>query len=142
MEVNFKSSTFISYKNEVSLEEESSTTSDNSESTKYDEFYSKIPFDEETQNKLNKDTEMAMSEVGRIYIQKLNEEGKGIEIYEDFIRRFNSEKKPDIYYQLFLIAENSDYYKNKILDEFSNSIFAKLIKTLTTKLKNFKNITY
>ena len=70
-------------KTEVSLEEESSTTSDNSESTKYDEFYSKIPFDEETQNKLNKDTEMAMSEVGRIYIQKLNEEGKGIEIYEN-----------------------------------------------------------
>ena len=130
-------------KTEVSLEEKSSTTSDNLESTKYDEFYSKIPFDEETQNKLNKDTEMAMSEVGRIYIQKLNEEGKGIEIYEDFIRRFpNSEKKPDIFYQLFLIAENSDYYKNKILDEFSNSIFAKLIKNPNYEIEEFQEYNF
>ena len=125
-------------KTEVSLEEESSTTSDNSESTKYDEFYSKIPFDEETQNKLNKDTEMAKSEVGRIYIQKLNEEGKGIEIYEDFIQRFpNSEKKPDIFYQLFLIAENSDYYKNKNITVIN---IVDSLSTLYDKNNFFQNI--
>ena len=111
--------------------------------TDYDKFYSSVPFKEEEIKKLNLDTENSMAEVGRIYIQNLIEIEKGISVYENFIKRFpNSEKIPDIYYQLYLISDNKNLYRNKILNDFSNSIFAKLINNPNYEIDEFQEYNY
>ena len=109
----------------------------------YEEFYNSLPFEEEEKKILNLETENSMAEVGRIYIQNLDEKEKGISVYENFITRFpNSEKIPDIYYQLFLISDKRNLYKNKILNDFSNSIFAKLIKNPNYEIEEFQEYNY
>ena len=123
-------------------EEVKEETSETNES-EYEEFYSTLPFEEEEKKVLNLETENSMSEVGRIYIQDLNEKEKGVSVYESFITRFpNSEKIPDIYYQLYLISDKKTFYKNKILNDFSNTIFAKLIKNPNYEIDEFQEYNF
>ena len=124
---------------EKEIGEETSQTSESD----YEEFYNSLPFEEEEKKTLNFETENSMAEVGRIYIQNLDEKEKGISVYENFITRFpSSEKIPDIYYQLFLISDKRNLYKNKILNDFSNSIFAKLIKNPNYEIEEFQEYNY
>ena len=98
-----------------------------------------LPFDEGEKILLNKETEKAFYELGKLYIQNLEEKIKGIDIYEKFITRFdNSELLPDVYYQLYLVSENKDYYKNIIINEYSESIYSKLIINPNYEIDDFK----
>ena len=98
-----------------------------------------LPFDEGEKILLNKETEKAFYELGKLYIQNLEEKIKGIDIYEKFIPRFhNSELLPDVYYQLYLVSENKDYYKNIIINEYSESIYSKLIINPNYEIDDFK----
>ena len=129
----------IQINKEKEIGEETSQTSESD----YEEFYNSLPFEEEEKKTLNFETENSMAEVGRIYIQNLDEKEKGISVYENFITRFpSSEKIPDIYYQLFLISDKRNLYKNKILNDFSNSIFAKLIKNPNYEIEEFQEYNY
>ena len=108
-----------------------------------EERYSKLPFKQENKEKLYLEIEIALAEVGKIYIQKLNEIDKGIKSHLKFIERFpNSLKLADIYYQLFLISENKNNYKNIILNKFPNSIFSKLIINPNYEIDEFKEYNY
>ena len=49
-----------------------------------------LPFEEEEKILLNKETEKAFYELGKLYIQNLEEKTQGIDIYEKFINRFKS----------------------------------------------------
>ena len=134
---SIKENVQINKENEIG--EETSQTSESD----YEEFYNSLPFEEEEKKTLNFETENSMAEVGRIYIQNLDEKEKGISVYENFITRFpSSEKIPDIYYQLFLISDKRNLYKNKILNDFSNSIFAKLIKNPNYEIEEFQEYNY
>tara|TARA_S200000501_G_scaffold377893_1_gene438019 strand:+ start:8879 stop:11338 length:2460 start_codon:yes stop_codon:yes gene_type:complete len=116
---------------------------ENEKSDGVDKLYSKLPFTEENKEKLYVEIEEALAEVGKIYIQKLNEIDKGIKSHLKFIERFpNSLKLADIYYQLFLIAENKNDYKNIILNKFPNSIFSKLIINPNYEIDEFKEYNY
>ena len=116
---------------------------ENKKSDGVEELYNKLPFKEENKEKLYLEIEIALAEVGKIYIQKLNEIDKGIESHLKFIERFpNSLKLADIYYQLFLIAENKNDYKNIILNKYPNSIFSKLIINPNYEIDEFKEYNY
>jgi len=116
---------------------------ENEKSDGVDKLFSKLPFTEENKEKLYLEIEEALAEVGKIYIQKLNEIDKGIKSHLKFIERFpNSLKLADIYYQLFLIAENKNDYKNIILNKFPNSIFSKLIINPNYEIDEFKEYNY
>tara|TARA_B100000886_G_scaffold316745_1_gene255586 strand:+ start:3224 stop:5683 length:2460 start_codon:yes stop_codon:yes gene_type:complete len=116
---------------------------ENEKSDGVDKQYSKLPFTEESKEKLYLEIEEALAEIGKIYIQKLNEIDKGIKSHLKFIERFpNSLKLADIYYQLFLIAENKNDYKNIILNKFPNSIFSKLIINPNYEIDEFKEYNY
>ena len=116
---------------------------ENKKSDGVEELYNKLPFKEENKEKLYLEIEIALAEVGKIYIQKLNEIDKGIKSHLKFIERFpNSLKLADIYYQLFLIAENKNDYKNIILNKYPNSIFSKLIINPNYEIDEFKEYNY
>ena len=55
-----------------------------------DEMKLSLPFEDEDKNVLLKEIEEAYYAIGKIYIQKLNEIKKGVEIYNNFLERFNS----------------------------------------------------
>ena len=116
---------------------------ENKKSDGVEELYNKLPFKEENKEKLYLEIEIALAEVGKIYIQKLNEIDKGIKSHLKFIERFpNSLRLADIYYQLFLIAENKNDYKNIILNKYPNSIFSKLIINPNYEIDEFKEYNY
>ena len=133
----------ISEDEQINIDKEITEETNETSESDYEKFYSTLPFEEEEKKELNFETENSMAEVGRIYIQDLDEKGKGISVYENFISRFpNSDKIPDIYYQLFLISDNKNLYKNKIINDFPNSIFAKLIINPNYEIDEFQEYNY
>ena len=44
----------------------------------------------------------------------------------------------DVYYQLYIVSENKDYYKNIIINEYSESIYSKLIINPNYEIDDFK----
>lgn len=93
-----------------------------------DYLISTLPFSTEDKNILLKEVAKSLFELGKIYIQNLNEIEKGKSAYKELIKRFpESLDLPDVLYQMYLLEDDSDYYKNYIINSFPKSIFAKLI---------------
>ena len=65
-----------------------------------------MPFKIENKKILLNEIEKSLYELGKIYIQNLNEVNKGINTYTQLINRFSeSEYLPDVLYQLYLLTE-------------------------------------
>jgi len=93
-----------------------------------------IPFTPEQLEASRKKMEKAMYELGKIYNFKLNEPHNAIETFDRFLTIFpNSDYVPEVLYFLYLIyqkqndEEKTSYYRNKLLNEYSHSDFAKII---------------
>ena len=89
---------------------------------------SSLPFSNEAKNILYKESEKAYVAIGKIYVQKLDEKLKGINTFKIFINRFKDSKYyAEVIYQLYLIDDEKEKYKNIILSEYKETIFYKLI---------------
>jgi tetratricopeptide (TPR) repeat protein len=100
-----------------------------------DIYYKDIPYTKGQVDTSNKKIEIALYNIGKIYQQKLNEPNNSIASFEDLLKRFpNSEYEAEIYYFIYLIYNNknetqkSEVYKNKVLNEFPTSLYAKLLR--------------
>ena len=124
--------------NEENIKNKSEDTDDENTVAK---LKSSLPFDQNQKDILNKETEKAYYEVGKIYIQKLNEKEKGIENYNRFIERFSkSEYLAEIYYQLYLISNEAEKYKNLILSNYSDTDYYKLIINPNYQVDEFQEL--
>ena len=111
----------------------------NSETVNKEYLISLLPFKIENKKILLNEIEKSLYELGKIYIQNLNEINKGINTYTQFINRFSeSEYLPDVLYQLYLLTEEKNYYKNYIIEKFPESIFAKLIINPNYEIDEFE----
>ena len=127
--------------NEIEIEKKSIITSEKSNSENINKEYliSLLPFKIEDKKILLNEIEKSLYELGKIYIQNLNEISKGIKTYTQLINRFSeSEFLPDVLYQLYLLSEEKNYYKNYIIEKFPESIFAKLIINPNYEIDEFE----
>lgn len=98
------------------------------------ELLATLPQTEEDKQKLLDEIEEATYQLGNIYNFDLNEKHNSAETFETLFNRFpNSSYREEVMYSLFIIfreLENlpkSDYYKNLLLSEAPESIYAKII---------------
>ena len=93
-----------------------------------------IPYAEDKQNKLLSEIEEASYNLGKIYHFDLDEDSNSASTFETTLGRFpETDYRPEIMYLLFLIYKKlgnlsrSDYFRNILLDELPESIYAKII---------------
>ena len=94
-----------------------------------------IPFTPEQMEASMKRMEKAMYELGKIYNFKLDEPHNAIETFDRFLTTFpNSDYVPEVLYFMYLLYQkkNDDakasYYRDKLVNEYPHSDFAKVIK--------------
>ncbi len=100
------------------------------------EYYTKdIPFSEGAKDTAHAEIADALLTAGYIYYQGLNNSTKAIETFLDLHRRYPNHKNilPSSYHLYRLYDKigqypNSNFYKNKILNEYPDSEFAMMIK--------------
>jgi tetratricopeptide (TPR) repeat protein len=100
------------------------------------EYYlQSIPLTPDALSKSNNKILDAYYNLGSIYKERLENNEKSVETFEELLKRFPENKyKLSSYYQLYrtyLSMNNkvkSDYYKNKILNEYPESEYATIIK--------------
>ncbi len=96
-------------------------------------LYADIPFTKEQKQDALMLIETAYYKLGGIYDFDLNEKQNAIETFETLLSRFpRSEHKPEVLYQLYLIYKElndntSVKYKNQLLEEFPESLYAKIL---------------
>ena len=137
-----KSKTIFNEKiSEIILEDKKKTetiTEIKVDSIDKDYLISTLPFSAEDKTNLLLEVEKSLFELGKIYIQNLNEIEKGKSIYKELIDRFpESLNLPDVLYQMYLLEDDNDYYKNYIINSFPKSIFAKLIINPSYEIDEF-----
>lgn len=93
-----------------------------------------VPYTPEDQAAAYKKIEEAHYRLGNIYDFDLEEKENAIETFETMLSRFpESEYKPEVMYQLYLLykeqgnTNRQEYYKNTLINEFPNTLYAKLI---------------
>lgn len=97
-------------------------------------YYVDIPVTDSQKVAANKKIEDAMFQVGSIYNHKLDEPKRAIRTYEQLLDRYpKSHYEPEILYNLYLICKEQnnpkqDVYKNRLLEKYPNSLYAKLIR--------------
>lgn len=98
-------------------------------------YLQSIPLTPEAIVKSNTKIVDAYYNVGAIYKEQLENNTKSVEAFEEMLKRYPENKyKLSTYYQLhrtYLAMNNkekSDYYKNKILNEYPDSEYATIIK--------------
>ena len=97
-------------------------------------LYADIPFTEEQQQASLAMVEEAHYKLGGIYNFDLEEKQKAIETFETMLKRFpTSAYTAEVLYLLYLIYQELDdtayqTYRNRVLKEFPESIYAKLIE--------------
>lgn len=99
------------------------------------EYYTKdIPFSQGAKDTANAEIAEALLAAGYIYYQGLNNMGKAIETFLELHRRYPTHKNvlPSSYHLYRLYDKigqypNSNFYKNKILNEYPDSEFAMMI---------------
>jgi len=139
--ISFNSSLDIDESRTVNEENIKNKSEDEGDENTVAKLKSSLPFDQSQKDILNKETEKAYYEVGKIYIQKLNEKEKGIENYNRFIERFSkSEYLAEIYYQLYLISNEAEKYKNLILSNYSDTDYYKLIINPNYQVDEFQEL--
>lgn len=94
-----------------------------------------IPFSDEQKAKSNMKIMEAHYALGSVYKELLQDNAKASETFEEMLRRYPDNKYVlNLYYQLYRIylgMENqgrANYYKDKILNEYPDSEYAKIIK--------------
>lgn len=97
-------------------------------------LYANIPFTDEQKQASLAMIEEAYYALGGIYNFDLEEKSKAIDTFETLLERFpTSEHTPEVLYLLYLIYQELDdaayqKYRDRVLKEFPDSIYAKLIK--------------
>ena len=104
--------------------------------TKKDAMMAKIPFTKEAQAQANQRIENALYKLGKLYKFQLNQPDDAIPTFEQLLTRYpNTLQKPEVYYLLHLSNEQlskSSAWKDKLLAEYPNSSYARLIGRLAT----------
>ncbi|MFT7033569.1 MAG: TolA-binding protein [Cyclobacteriaceae bacterium] len=128
--------------NEVSSEQTAPQTRDNEDPIDADDgpkidknaLIATIPYEEEKKIKLLSEVEIAHYNLGNIYNFSLEEKSNAAVTFENLLSRFEeSDYKLEVMYLLYLIymdlgdMSKSDYYKNILLDQHPNSVYAKII---------------
>lgn len=147
--------------------EESTAVTKNTEDVQEEEGFNRdsekqklmnqIPTDSAEIATLETEIETAYYNLGNIYNFKLEEKENAINSFNSLLERFpNSEYKPEVLYQLYLLHNqydslDSDPYANTLIEEYPESIYAKLIfnpnyreesKALNEKMKKVYERTY
>ena len=97
-------------------------------------LYENIPFTEEQKQVALSKVEEAHYKLGGIYNFDLKEQTRAIETFETMLKRFPaSEYTPEVLYLLYLIYQELDdstyeQYRDRVLKEFPESLYAKLIE--------------
>ena len=98
-------------------------------------YLQKIPLTPDDIAKSNIKIVDAYYNIGSIYKEQLLNNGKSVGAFEDLLKRFPENKyKLECYYQLYRIflamnnQSKSDYYKNKLLNDYPDTEYAKIIK--------------
>ena len=104
-----------------------------------------IPFTDSAKQESLKRISESLVKMGEIYSDDLKDYPKATEAYEELLKRFPSyENRLQVYYKLYSIAkirkdiERVSLYQQKIINEYPNSNFAKLI-TNPNFLEEIKN---
>ncbi len=99
-----------------------------------DFYLQNIPFTEAEVDSSNIKVEIALFKAGSIYKEKLLNNPKAIETYDELLRRFpEGENTAHTYYNMhrmyFVDGNNSDarFYKNKLIKEYPDSEYAKML---------------
>ena len=96
-------------------------------------LYSQLPFSEDQKNKALDQIEEAYYKLGNIYNFKLEEKGNAVSSFQTLLSRFpKTEYEPEVLYLLYLLLmdsneEQSNLYKNTLLDKYPYSTYSKLI---------------
>ena len=95
---------------------------------------SQIPYSDEAKDELNNALEGAYFALGKAYRDKIQNYERATETHEELLKRYpDFERKLDVYYYLYLNyldlnnQSKSNFYKNKIINEFPDTEFAKAI---------------
>jgi tetratricopeptide (TPR) repeat protein len=115
---------------EESLAEEDTAEEEISESQLAD-IFKDVPRTDEERAASHGIIQNAMLQLGSLYREKLEDYPQSIDVLESLLAKYpDTEHKLDAYYQLYLSyilqgdVAKSNYYKNKIIDEFSQSKYA------------------
>lgn len=99
-----------------------------------EELLATLPQTEEDKQKLLDEIEEASYQLGKIYNFDLDEKHNSAETYESLFNRFpESEYRHEVMYLLYIIFKDldnipkSDFYKNLLLNEAPESIYAKIV---------------
>jgi tetratricopeptide (TPR) repeat protein len=98
------------------------------------DFFNSIPFNEEEQQVLHDEMEVAYYKLGNIYNFDIKEKQDAIETYETLLARYpTTEYRAEILYLLFIYYEDKEEEKassfaDELLSQFPETIFAKLIE--------------
>ena len=109
---------------------------------KREERLKEIPLTEDKLIESNDRLKNALYELATIYHLKLSEPKFGSDTYERLVKQFPEfEKIDEVYYTLYVMnkeidKQKSDYYKNLLLKQYPNSIFAKLVLDPEYLIKN------
>ncbi|MEQ6118542.1 methyltransferase [Reichenbachiella sp. MALMAid0571] len=98
------------------------------------ELIATIPYKEEQKAKLLAEVEEAHYQLGNIYNFNLEEKNNAASTFEKMLVRFEAtEYKLEVMYLLYLIYKDlsnitrSDYFKNTLINDYPNSVYAKII---------------
>ncbi len=129
----------IDFGSDEDVDEESDTTSVNeiplSSNPKTRDYYlQNIPFEQGQKDSSNAKIEIALYQVASIYKEKLMNNPKATETYDELLRRFPEGINTDhAYYDLHRMYDvegnNGDarYYKNKLIKDYPESEYAKML---------------
>lgn len=107
------------------------------------EYYLRqIPFSSEQVAASNEQIADALFNIGVVYDEKLNDYPKAIETFNEFVRRFGSDRRvADAYFYCYRIAEKSgnealaSEYRNKIINQCGDSKYATILSIPNYKEK-------
>ena len=147
---NWRLASKMSFNNELSqsgIKQEDSNPIDlqayNDEDLSFEDMRSSLPFNQNEKDILLSEIEEASYKVGKIYIQKLEEIRKGVDVYTKLIERFKSSKYlAEIYYQLYLLEEDNQKYKDIILSNYTETEYYKLIINPYYKVDEFQELNF
>ena len=108
---------------------------DVSSDTKKPEFYlSQIPVTPSQISKSNADIATALFSMGQIYKDKIEDIPMATTTFEEFIRRFGTDKRvPDAYFQMYIMetkegnTAEANLYRTKLISEFPDSKYQKIL---------------
>ncbi len=111
------------------------------------EYYLKqIPFSDSAKAALKQKNVEALFNVGLIYENQINDYQKAAYIFETLLKKYPQNKyQLDCYYHLYILYkklgnyEKSNFYKNKIISEYPNTLYAKILKDPQFLLNMKKN---